>query len=84
MSSCIGLPKSSSTLCQFFEVRDERGGKIKGALYESELSRVRGENRMLSIDKVIKVKGNKALVRWLGYDKSYDSWVDKSSIKTSL
>jgi len=63
-------------------LEDDRGKKLKGKFYEQEMSRVGdSKNKRTVIDRVIKAKGNKVLVRWLGYDKSHDSWIKKSDLK---
>ena len=32
------------------------------------------------IEKVIKEKGNKLYVKWRGYDKSFNGWIDKKDL----
>ena len=32
------------------------------------------------IDKVLKRQGEKSLVKWMGYHKSFNSWIDKKNI----
>ena len=32
------------------------------------------------IEKVLKTKGNKMLVKWKGYSDYFNSWVDKSDV----
>lgn len=60
-------------------LKDEKGEVIKGAFYQEELSKTRIDNVFL-VEKVIRRKGNKLLVRWLGYDKTFDSWIDKEKL----
>lgn len=52
---------------------------LKGGFYEEEISKSKVGNVYL-IQKVLRKKGNKVLVRWLGFDKSSDTWIDKSQI----
>ena len=62
-------------------MKGENGKQIKGRFYEHELSLVRGvKNKEFKIDKYIKERGKKVLVRWLGYGPEYDSWINKSDV----
>ena len=60
-------------------LKDERGEVIKGGFYQQELSKTKYSNTFL-VEKVIRRKGNKFLVRWLGFDKSHDSWIYKKDL----
>lgn len=62
-------------------LQDYKGEILKGGFYQQELSKTKYSDVYL-IEKVIRRKGNKILVRWLGYDKSHDSWIDKSELVT--
>ena len=35
---------------------------------------------MFRIEKVLKRKGNKSLVKWLGYPDSFNSWVNNDDL----
>ena len=52
---------------------------LDGGFYEQEISKTKYDNIFL-IEKILKRKGNKLLVQWLGYDKSHNSWIDKNQI----
>lgn len=52
---------------------------IGGAFYEFELQKVKYSDVYL-VEKVLRRKGKKSLVRWLGLDKSHDSWIDSTNI----
>lgn len=49
--------------------------EIKGCFYEHELQKTKRTDIYL-IEKVIRRKGNKVLVKWLGFDDSHSSWID--------
>lgn len=60
-------------------LKDNRGHIIEGGFYGHELLKsISGD--VYLIDKIIKRRGNKYLVRWHGFDKSQDSWVSKSDL----
>lgn len=61
-------------------LKDYKGDLIQGGFYEEELSKTRFRDTYL-IEKVIKRKGDKLLVRWLGFDKTHDSWIDKKDLQ---
>lgn len=61
-------------------LQDYKGEILKGGFYEQEISLSKTGSVYL-IEKVLKRKGDKVLVRWLGFDKTHDTWVHKDSIK---
>ena len=65
-----------------YTLKEENGEPVVGKFYESELSKACGvDDKKWKIDKVIRKRGNKVLVRWLGYGREYDSWIDKSALE---
>lgn len=52
---------------------------ILGAFYVQELQKTKHPNVYL-VEKVIRRKGNKVLVKWLGLPPAENSWIDKSNI----
>ena len=60
-------------------LQDSKGEILKGGFYEPELSKSKTGDVFL-VEKVIRRKGNRVLVRWLGYTGKDDSWVDKKDI----
>lgn len=57
---------------------DLQGNPIRGAFYEPELQSASNSDIYL-VEKILCERGNKVLVRWLGFDQSHDSWIDKSN-----
>ncbi|XP_066600147.1 uncharacterized protein [Prorops nasuta] len=64
-------------------LQDLSNNDIKGAFYEQELSEVKDKNVYL-VEKILRKKGNKVFVKWLGFDKSHNSWIDKDNVFYSL
>jgi len=60
-------------------LRDSLGETIAGGFYEHELQRVNDPNVYL-IERVLRKKGTKLFVKWLGMDKSHNSWIDKKAL----
>ena len=61
-----------------YKISDMNGEQIHGTFYEQELQKTSQE--IFRIEKVIRKRGNKCLVKWKGYPDSFNSWVDASSI----
>lgn len=61
-----------------YRVKDLNNEEIKGTYYENEL--VKYNEKTFKIEKIIRKKGNKVLVKWLGYPKEFNSWIDEKNI----
>jgi len=57
-----------------YKLTDSGGEEIQGSFYKQKLQKTSQE--MYRIERVIKKKGKKALVKWLGYPDSQNSWVN--------
>ncbi len=60
-------------------LRTNNGEIIQGGFYGHELAKSNTGNVYL-IEKILKRVGDRYLVRWLGFDKSQDSWVTKKDL----
>jgi transposase InsO family protein len=58
-----------------YVIKDEQGHKIVGKFYGSELQKVSNASGLYAIEKIIKRKANKTLVKFIGYPGTY--WVNK-------
>lgn len=63
-----------------YKITDYNNEEIVGTFYEQELQKTNQE--IYRIEKVIKRKGTKSLVKWLGYPDSFNSWVDNKKLLT--
>ena len=68
-----------------YEIEDLNGTKIKGTFYTEELVKTEMPDEFL-IEKIIRKKRErngqtKYLVKWTGYDSSFNSWIDDSQIR---
>lgn len=61
-------------------LNDYQNNVIKGAFYEFELQKVKYPDIYL-VEKIIRRRGNKILVKWLGFDSSHNSWISADDIK---
>lgn len=65
-----------STFPITYTLRDLNGTVISGVFYEPELQKVK-YNDIYLVEKVLKRKGGKQFVKWLGFDDSHNSWINK-------
>ena len=66
------------TIPATFNITDYNGEEIQGSFYEQELQKTSQD--VFRIEKVLKRKGDKSLVKWMGYHKSFNSWIDSKAI----
>lgn len=67
------------TIPTTYKVKDYREELIEGSFYNYELKKAKFPNVYL-VEKVLRRKGDKVLVRWLGFDGTHDSWVHKNEV----
>lgn len=58
---------------------DYQGSDIEGSVYEHELLSVKHPDLYL-VEKIIRRRGNQVYVKWLGFDSTHNSWVDKNTL----
>ena len=61
-----------------YQVRDLNNEKILGSFYTQELSPAK--QNIFRIEKVLKRKNKKTLVKWVGYSDKHNSWVPLSDL----
>ena len=66
------------TIPETYKITDYNGEEIVGSFYEQELQKTKQD--IFRIEKMIKQQGSKSLVKWLGYNDSFNSWVDNKGI----
>jgi hypothetical protein len=57
-----------------YKIKDLNGEEIKGTFYEQEMQK--SSQDTFRIERVLKTKCNKLLVKWLGYSNDFNSWID--------
>lgn len=62
-----------------FKLEDLNGDPIKGTFYPEELQKTKQPDVYL-VERILKRKGHKSLVKWLGFDNTHNSWVDNREI----
>ena len=72
--------KVNKTLPTTFILEDYTGERIAGGFYAEEICKTIHPDEYL-VEKVIRVKGCKIFVKWLGFDSSHNSWINKTNLK---
>lgn len=73
------IKKVNNTNPVTYYIEDRRNQPILGCFYEQELQKTNYPDVYL-IEKVIKKRGNKLFVKWLGLSNEDNSWVDKKEL----
>lgn len=60
-------------------LKDLHSNPIKGCFYEAELQKTH-QSDVYFVEKVLKRKGRKVYVKWLGFDNSHNSWIDDTNV----
>ena len=61
-----------------YKITDSNGEEIQGTFYEQELQKTSQE--IYRTEKIVLKRGNKSLVKWLGYPQSFNSRVDNNDL----
>lgn len=60
-------------------LEDMDHNKIRGAFYEAEVQKVKYPDLYL-VESIIRYNKNKVFVKWLGFDDSFNSWINKNDL----
>ena len=72
------ISKIQLTIPVTYKITDYNGEKIQGPFYEQELQMT--SQGTFRIENVFKRRGDKSLVKWMGYPTSFNSWIDTKTI----
>ena len=70
--------KIQLTIPVTYKITDYNGEEMQGSFYEQELQKT--SQSAFRIEKVLKRQGDKCLVKWMAYSKSFNSWIDTKTI----
>ena len=63
-----------------YELKDYQNNPIKGCFYKEELQKTKHPDIYL-IEKILKRRGDRILVKWLGFSNEHNSWIHKDNQK---
>ena len=72
------ISKIQLTIPVTYKITDYNGEEIQGSFYEQELQKT--SQSTFRIEKVLKRQRDKYIVKWMGYPKSFNSWIDTKAI----
>ena len=72
------VKKIKNTVLWTYNISDLNDEEILGSFYEKELQKT--DQKEFRIEKVIKKKGDKLLVKWKGYDNSFNISIDQKDL----
>ena len=70
------IKKVKNTVPWTYVISDLNGEEIVGKFYEKDLQKT--NQKEFRVEKV--KKGDKLHVKWKGYNRSFNSWIDKKDI----
>uniref|UniRef100_A0ABD2WHH2 Chromo domain-containing protein n=1 Tax=Trichogramma kaykai TaxID=54128 RepID=A0ABD2WHH2_9HYME len=73
------IVKASQTHPPTYHLKDYQDQPITGSFHEQELSIAKYPDIYL-IENIIRKKGDKLFVEWLGFDSTHNSWINKNDI----
>jgi len=68
-----------TTPCTFI-LQDYTGNPIAGGFYAEEIRKTKLPDDYL-VKKIIRTKGQRVFVRWLGFTDEHNSWINKSDLR---
>ena len=68
-----------NTVPTTYRLKDTNENDIQGIFYEVEMLKVKQPDIYL-VEKILKRKGDKVLVRWLGLPEAFDSYIDTKDL----
>lgn len=63
-----------------YQLKDELNNTIFGCFYEQEITKTDFPNTFL-IERILKRNKNKMFVKWMGFDSSRNSWIEKNDVE---
>ena len=68
-----------------YQLRDYADDEIEGVFYAEKLQKVHKSDDIYKVEKILAEKKEngkiKVLLKWLGYDKKFNSWIPKSELR---
>ena len=76
---CLQFQKIQLTIPLTYKITDYNAEVIQGSFYEEELQKT--SQKTFRIEKILRRKGDKSLIKWVGYSDAFNSWIDTKTIE---
>ena len=73
------ISKIQLTILVTYKITDYNGEVIQGSFYEEELQK--NSQNTFRIEMILRRKGDKSLIKWVGYSDAFNSWIDTKTIE---
>lgn len=73
------IKEAFSTIPYTYKLQDYRGEVLEGRFYEEEILKTDYPTTYL-VEKVLRRKGSKSYIKWLGFDSTQNSWESNSDL----
>lgn len=64
-----------------YNLQDVYGNDVKGRFYEQEMKKTNFPDHYL-VEKILRRKNGRVLIKWLGFDNSYNTWENENNVET--
>lgn len=71
--------KVQPTVPTTYLLKDHNGVVLKGSFYTKELQKSKTDDVYL-VEKVLRRKGDKVLVKWFGFEGAHNTWINKKDL----
>ena len=66
-----------------YKINEWDGTPVEGTFYAEDLQKVAvKDDDLFRVEKIVRRKGDKVLVRWKGWPDKYDSWIEKRALQS--
>jgi hypothetical protein len=64
-----------------YRIKEENGREMDSFYYEQELLAInRGPDPFYLIERILERRGNRVLVKWMGYPDYYNQWINENEV----
>ena len=78
------VSQAMSGVVPTYKIQEWDGTSVEGTFYHQDLQKVTvKDDDLFRVEKIIKRKGDKVLVRWKGWPDKYDSWIEKRALTST-